>query len=327
MRYITLLICSLSFFVVAHNSWGADYTGIWKSNCADYFGVQIKHVDNSLYSISFCGLDGCFEPGQWAPNSKNDGDPQYKVISPEKIGIRRKDDKNEYFTYIKCTSNPTWTVQPPPVDLNEKTIDCSFDNTSKDDGVLIAWITTVRKTTLFKRGSKSTTTTVGSFRPIAMLTGSSLKETLGATIHKGQSFWPLLSPSAKPIKLQSVSSFLDHMGEDHCVYSGTLEKSDLSRWTLLSSKPLPDIFRAPTKEEQEGFYRLNTSCVQQGDYPAGQAPPCVRPTLLVVSEINKNGKLEYWATEPYLWDTGLTVWEINTGKLIQLLQICVGCSD
>lgn len=312
---------------MAHDSLGADYTGIWKNNCADYYGVQIKHVDNHLYSISFCGLDGCFEPGKWTPNSSIDGDPHYKIESPETIGIRRKDDKSKYFTYIRCTGDPTWTVQPPPVDLNEKTIDCSFKTTSKDDGVLIAWTTTVRKTTQFKRGGKSKTTAVGSFRPIALLSGSSFKEPVGATIHKGQSFWPLLSPAAKPIKLESVSSFLDHMGEDHCVYSGTLEKSDLPRWTLLSSKPLRDMFRAPTKEEREMFYRLNTSCVQQGDPPAGQVPPCVRPTILAVSEINKNGKIEYWATEPYLWDTGITVWENNNGTLVQLLQVCVGCSD
>jgi len=221
----------------------------------------------------------------------------------------------------------SWGSDNVSADNNKKTIECAFDSASKDDGVLIAWTTSVRKTTFFKRGSRKQTSVVGSFRPIAVISGSSLNETQGATIHQGQTFWPLLLPAAKPLNLQSVSSVLDHMGNDHCVYSGTLEKSALPRWTLLSSKPLSDMFRAPTKEEREIFYRLNTTCVQQGDPPAGQVPPCVRPTILAVSEINKNGKIEFWATEPYSWDTGITVWENNNGTLVQLLKVCVGCSD
>jgi hypothetical protein len=116
------------------------------------------------------------------------------------------------------------------------------------------------------------------------------------------------------------------MGEDHCVYYGSIADSKLHLWTLLSSKPLPGIFRKPTAKDRTEFYRLNKSCVQQGDYPEGKQPPCVRPELLAVSDINKNGKPEYWATEPYMWDTGVTVWE-NDGKLVPLLEICVGCSD
>ncbi len=204
--------------------------------------------------------------------------------------------------------------------------DCSFTDISQEDGVVIAWVTDVRKTTQFGRGIQTQTTTVEPFRPLALLNGNVLKETPGATIHKGQSFWRALAPASKPVKLSSVGSFLDHMNEDHCVYFGTFGKATPPRWTLLSSKPIPGIFHTPSPEDNAEFYRLNTSCVQQGDHPESQPPPCVRPKLLAVSDINKNGSPEYWATEPYLWGTGLTVWE-NNGALHPLLQVCVGCGD
>jgi hypothetical protein len=204
---------------------------------------------------------------------------------------------------------------------------CPFIQHSKDGGVLIAWITDVRETTQFGLDSKRQTTILEPFRPIALLMGSSLKETPGATIYKGQSFWDALSPASKPVKLKSVGSFLDRMNKDHCVYFGSFGKDNPPRWTLLSSEPLPGVFRAPTSKDTEGFYRLNTSCVHQGDYPKGQAPPCVRPKLLAITDINKDGNPEYWATEPYLWDTGLTVWENNKGILVPIIRVCVGCSD
>jgi hypothetical protein len=197
----------------------------------------------------------------------------------------------------------------------------------KEDGVLIAWVTEVRETTQSEHGMESKTTTVGPFRPIALLNGAVLKETTGATIYNGQSFWRVLYPASKPVKLISVGSFLDHINEDHCVYFGTFGKATPPRWTLLSSKPIQDVFREPTQKDSSEFYRLNTSCVQQGDCPEGKTPPCVRPKLLAVTDINKNGKLEYWATEPYTWDTGLTVWEKNYNVLEPLLKVCVGCSD
>lgn len=325
MRSITLLICCVALVGTACASGGTDYTGFWKVNCSDGFGVQIKRAENQLYSVSFCGPGGCFEPGKWTPNTRIEGDPKYKVISPRGLGIKRTDGGG-YFTYVKCDSDPTWIVTKPASTESKEFLDCSPATTSKEEGVVIGWVTDVRETTQFGQGIESKTTIVEPFRPIALLSGASLKETPGAGIHKGQSFWPVLSPASQPPRLSSAGSFLDHMGEDHCVYFGSFGNANLPRWTLMSSEPLPGVFRAPTPKDRAEFYRLNTSCVQQGDYPEGQTPPCVRPKLLAVSDINKNGKPEYWATEPYLWDTGLSVWE-NNGTLVPLLQVCVGCSD
>ena len=72
----------LIFFIalLGCESGGVDYTGIWKGDCSDYFGVQIKPAENHLYSVSFCGAVGCFKPGEWTPNTPIKGDSKYKII-------------------------------------------------------------------------------------------------------------------------------------------------------------------------------------------------------------------------------------------------------
>ncbi len=40
-----------------------DLTGFWKGRCSDAFGVQIKKQAVNIFSVSFCGPGGCFEPG------------------------------------------------------------------------------------------------------------------------------------------------------------------------------------------------------------------------------------------------------------------------
>ena len=85
-------------------------TGIWKSRCADFWGVQIKPAGDALYAITFCGLSGCLEPGTWTPDSSIEGDPKYQVVSLTKIGIRRND--GGYFMYQKCTADPHWSSRP-----------------------------------------------------------------------------------------------------------------------------------------------------------------------------------------------------------------------
>lgn len=325
-RRFLITIILFSLVTVAYAAGKIDYTGLWKGDCSNWYGVQIKPVDNQLYSVSFCGKGGCFEPGTWMPNTGIDGDPKFNIISPTKLGIRNNDEKGTFFNYIKCTDNPEWKVEQVAQHPPQKQLDCSLKPIVKSNAVLIAWITDVRKTTQFTSNSESVTTVVESFRPVAVLEGTSLNEVEDSSIYKGQPFWQILSPSLKPLKLISVSSFLDHMNYDHCVNYGTIDNATLPRWSLLSSQPLPGVFRKPTQNDRDVFYKLNTTCINQGDYPKGKAPPCVRPELLAVSDINNNQKLEYWATEPYMWDTGLSVWE-NTGTLNKLLEVCVGCSD
>jgi hypothetical protein len=77
----------------------STFAGFWKVRCTDAFGVQIQPVNERLWSVSFCGVGGCFGPGQWAPNTTITGDPDYKVIDPRTIEFRGA-------RYTKCTSDP-----------------------------------------------------------------------------------------------------------------------------------------------------------------------------------------------------------------------------
>src|ERR1043166_6382523 len=86
----------------------ADFTGIWKVNCADYFGVQIQRA-GALYAVTFCGLSGCVAPGEWAPDSRIEGDPLYEVVSKTTLRIKRNDSGS--FTYHKCSADPFWATK------------------------------------------------------------------------------------------------------------------------------------------------------------------------------------------------------------------------
>jgi hypothetical protein len=207
----------------------------------------------------------------------------------------------------------------------EDTNRCPFLE-NENDTVIIGWITNYRTTFQFKDDSKPIQTTVGNFRPVAEINGSTISETTGATIKNDQTFWPIFD-TAHPVKLRQVESFWDRLGMDHCVYYGTIEDTKLKKGTLLSSKPI-DLFHKPSANEISHFYGLNTNCKNQGiDCRGNNPPPCTKGLLLAVSDIDKNDNPEYWATEPYTWDTGLTVYELKNNVLQPILRVCIGCSD
>jgi hypothetical protein len=193
-------------------------------------------------------------------------------------------------------------------------------STAEIDGLLVAWTTNVRGTSDF-----GTRIRIEAFRPVALLKAGALSETPGAEIAQGQQFWKAVAPREQPVKLNAVSSYFDRIGPDRCVFSAAISDVVLPKFTLLTSKPVPGLFRAPTAGHNARFHSQRSRCVIQGDPPAGT--PCTRTELLAVTDINQDGKLEYWATAPYRWDTGLNVWEDDGEELLPLFHVCVGCSD
>jgi hypothetical protein len=85
------------------------YTGIWKSRCDNYWGVQIQPDRGGMYAVTFCGLSGCLAPGEWMPDSRIVDDPLYQVISPVQIRIKR--GSRDFFTYTRCSRNPYWQTK------------------------------------------------------------------------------------------------------------------------------------------------------------------------------------------------------------------------
>jgi hypothetical protein len=76
-----------------------DLAGFWKDHCEDDFGLKIAQAGANLYSISFCGPGGCFEPGTYRPNSPIFGDHAYRVIDADTIEVLGGDG---FSTYRRC---------------------------------------------------------------------------------------------------------------------------------------------------------------------------------------------------------------------------------
>lgn len=99
------------FFVVNANlvhagtTQSVDFTGMWKEDCQEKFGLQIKPAGDDLYSVSFCGPGGCFKPGSYRPNTKIVGDPLYEQVSESKLKIKQADGTVALFS--KCSADPT----------------------------------------------------------------------------------------------------------------------------------------------------------------------------------------------------------------------------
>ena len=103
-----LVVAALCASAIATLAFGApakvDYTGVWKGNCEDPFGVQIKPLRDGFYSISFCRVE-CTAPGVYRPNTRIENDPMYEILSPTKIRLRHPE--GGYSTYVKCASETT----------------------------------------------------------------------------------------------------------------------------------------------------------------------------------------------------------------------------
>lgn len=87
-----------------------DFTGFWKEACEQDFGLQIKPVEpGGMYSVSFCGPGGCFDPDTYRRNTYVSGDKSYEVVTQDEIKVRGSDG---WSSYRKCSSDPSATSKP-----------------------------------------------------------------------------------------------------------------------------------------------------------------------------------------------------------------------
>jgi len=102
MRCSIAAVAAIAFLCLGSTAESAtNFTGFWKSDCSNAFGVQIKPQSANIYSISFCGPGGCFAPGTWKPNTPIEGDPSYRVIDAATLEIKNGE---RWQRYKKCTS-------------------------------------------------------------------------------------------------------------------------------------------------------------------------------------------------------------------------------
>jgi Zn-dependent protease with chaperone function len=81
-----------------------DFTGFWKVNCEQLYGIQLKQAaEPGVYSVSLCGPAGCFDPGTHRPATTVQDDPAYEVLSREEILVHAS--RGHDTSYVKCASS------------------------------------------------------------------------------------------------------------------------------------------------------------------------------------------------------------------------------
>ena len=102
---LCLLTSCVNLSAIAAESAVPDFTGMWKEDCKENFGFQIKRADKDLYSLSFCGPGGCFRPDTYRPNTRIIGDPNYKQVGPNQLRLKLETGGSLLIT--KCSDDPT----------------------------------------------------------------------------------------------------------------------------------------------------------------------------------------------------------------------------
>ena len=81
-----------------------DFTGFWKENCDNAFGLQIRHVgDDGMYSVVFCGPGGCGSPDD-ARKTFITGDRHFEVVSEDEVF--ELNNSGQRTKSIRCTKDP-----------------------------------------------------------------------------------------------------------------------------------------------------------------------------------------------------------------------------
>jgi len=86
-----------------HRDETLDFTGFWKTDCDNAFGLQImRQGDEGKYSVVFCGPGGCGDPAAERLTYIT-GDKGYEVVSQAELVVVPRSGKRQ--TYRRCTKN------------------------------------------------------------------------------------------------------------------------------------------------------------------------------------------------------------------------------
>ena len=116
----------------------------------------------------------------------------------------------------------------------------------------------------------------------------------------------------------SYDTYSAQPGADKCYWAAKLE----------SKKSLNDLFASQklkftTKIDEATrtkFNAINTACVTQVDSSNNPKSSCTKPVLKGVSDLNKNGRLEFWYTSPHTHAMGFAVAELDeSGNALKII--------
>lgn len=78
-----------------------DFTGFWKEDCGQLYGLQFKPLaEPGRYSVSLCGPAGCFDGGTHRPNTTVENDAVYDVLSDDEMLVR---GEGPLASYVRCS--------------------------------------------------------------------------------------------------------------------------------------------------------------------------------------------------------------------------------
>ena len=160
-----------------------------------------------------------------------------------------------------------------------------------------------------------------SLYPFMVWDGSQLKPIGEQGIKNIKSFTPI--DKKEPVVFTHSSPHRD-AHSNVCIYSGSIA-FDAADLILVSSKKFDFILPIPQAAKDQ-FNALRGPCVRHGDYVPEK---CLYKELLAVTDINKNGRYEFWFKQPYLWDIGIAIGEVSEDKksLKVIASDCSDCSD
>lgn len=158
--------------------------------------------------------------------------------------------------------------------------------------------------------------------PLAFWSGSKLKSTNGFFPKHHSEFVDVEGKNAMTIPLEPAH-FDDHTGD--CIFSRSIKNANKTTPYIVASKKTS--FKVPIPvTAKEKFRRLKDKCVNHGD---DVPQKCLYPELIAVSDLDNNGREEFWYERPYMWDKGVSVGEVSAnGKtLTNIAEDCSDCSD
>jgi hypothetical protein len=113
--------------------------------------------------------------------------------------------------------------------------------------------------------------------------------------------------------------YSNQAGSDKCYWSGKLAKAKRGQ-SELYSYPKIKFDKKIDESLREKFYTVNTLCIKQLDASGNPKSECTKPILKATSDLNNNGRVEFWYIEPRLRDNGFAVAEIDeSGKALSLM--------
>lgn len=162
--------------------------------------------------------------------------------------------------------------------------------------------------------------------PFFKIKGNQILETNGQEVKSIKHLYRIndrLKINVKP--KVSYDEICDHAGVLGCIWNSHSELINQPYYTILATSIIR--VEKPNQIDEQKFYEIDHSCVHQGEHPIDQMPPCKKPELIAVSDLNQNGKKEYWHTVPTTYRDGFAFSEINESQrsLISLAESDPDC--